>query len=183
MEHVSIASLSPELKDLTVVINGVSKAYAMTGWRLGYAAGNEEIIQAASRMQGHTTSNVFSISQKAALAALTDDDGSVEEMRVEFEKRRNWLVDSLNEIPNISCFKPQGAFYTMPNVSYYIKNNNKGIKDSIMLCTYLLEKNHIALVPGQAFGVDGFVRFSYATSMENIKKGVERFKEGLLSLV
>ena len=182
MEHVSIASLSPEINNITILINGVSKAYAMTGWRLGYAAGNEEVIRRAGRIQEHTTSNVCSITQKAALAALTDDDGSVEMMRTEFEKRRNWLVDELNKIPNVSCFKPQGAFYAMPNISYYLMNNKLGIKNSIMLCSYLLENYHIALVPGLAFGVDNYVRFSYATSMENIQKGVNRLREGLLSL-
>jgi aspartate aminotransferase len=182
-EHVSIASLSPELKELTVVINGVSKAYAMTGWRLGYAAGNEEIIRRASRIQEHTTSNVCSISQKASLVALTQDDGSVEMMRKEFEKRRDYLVDALNEIPNVTCLKPQGAFYTMPNISYYIKNNKRGIKDSVGLCEYLLENYRIALVPGLAFGVNDFVRISYATSMENLIEGVRRLKEGLLALL
>jgi aspartate aminotransferase len=182
LKHVSIASISPEIKKITVLINGVSKAYAMTGWRLGYAAGNEEIIKRAGRIQEHTTSNVCSITQKAALAALTIDDGSVEMMRKEFEKRRDWLIEELNNIPNVSCFKPQGAFYAMPNISYYLMNNKLGIKNSIMLCTYLLEKFHIALVPGLAFGVDNYVRFSFATSMENIKKGVERLKEGLISL-
>lgn len=182
-KHVSIASLSPELKELTVVINGVSKGYAMTGWRLGYAAGTQEIISRATRIQEHTTSNVCSISQKASLAALTEDDGSIEKMRVEFEKRRDYLVDALNEIPNVTCLKPEGAFYTMPNISYYIKNNNRGIKDSVGLCEYLLENNRIALVPGLAFGVDDFVRFSYATSMENLIEGVKRLKEGLLALI
>ncbi|MCB5230889.1 MAG: aminotransferase class I/II-fold pyridoxal phosphate-dependent enzyme, partial [Candidatus Cloacimonas sp.] len=176
-------SLSPELKELTVVINGVSKGYAMTGWRLGYAAGTQEIISRATRIQEHTTSNVCSISQKASLAALTEDDGSIEKMRVEFEKRRDYLVDALNEIPNVTCLKPEGAFYTMPNISYYIKNNNRGIKDSVGLCEYLLENNRIALVPGLAFGVDDFVRFSYATSMENLIEGVKRLKEGLLALI
>lgn len=181
-KHISIASMSPEIKDITVLINGVSKAYAMTGWRLGYAAGNEEIIKRAGRIQEHTTSNVCSITQKAALAALTIDEGSVEMMRTEFEKRRNWLVNELNKIPNVTCFNPQGAFYAMPNISYYLMNNKLGITNSIMLCSYLLEKYHIALVPGLAFGVDNYIRFSYATSMENIEKGVSRLREGLLSI-
>lgn len=182
-EHVSIASISEEIKDHTIVVNGVSKAYAMTGWRLGYAAGNAEIISTAGRIQAHTTSNVCSITQKASLAAITEDDGSVEKMRAEFEKRRNKLVEELNKIPNVTCFKPQGAFYTMPNVSYYLKNNKHGIEDSIELCSYLIGKYHIALVPGLAFGVDGFVRFSFATSMENIIEGVNRLKAGLLALM
>lgn len=183
LKHVSIASLSPELKENTIVVNGVSKAYAMTGWRLGYAAGNVEIIKTAARIQGHTTSNVCSITQMAALEAYSNEDGSVEKMRVEFEKRRNWLVEELNKIPKVNCFKPKGAFYAMPNIAYYIKHNTKNIKDSIGLCTYLLENYYIALVPGSAFGVDGYVRFSYATSMDNIKKGVSRLSEGLASLL
>ena len=183
VEHISIASISPELKDITVLINGVSKAYAMTGWRLGYAAGHEEIIKRAGRIQEHTTSNVCSITQKAALAALTIDDGSIDKMKIEFQKRRNWLVDELNAIPHVNCFKPQGAFYAMPNVSFYLMNNKKGITNSIMLCSYLLEHFHIALVPGLAFGVDNYVRFSFATSMDNIKEGVSLLKEGLLSLI
>ncbi len=181
-KHYSMASLSEELKEITVLINGVSKAYAMTGWRLGYAAGNEEIIKRAGRIQEHTTSSVCSITQKAALAALTIEDESVEKMRIEFQKRRNVLIEELNKIPNVFCFKPQGAFYAMPNISYYLLNNKKNIKNSIDLCSYLLENFHIALVPGSAFGVDNYVRFSFATSMENIMKGVERLSEGLQSL-
>lgn len=181
--HVSIASVSPEARENTVLVNGVSKAYAMTGWRLGYAAGNSEIIKRASRIQEHTTSNVCSISQKAALAALTSDDGSLEKMRVEFEKRRNYLVEELNKIANVNCYKPQGTFYAMPNISYYLFNNNKGIRNSIQLCEYLLENYKIALVPGLGFGVDGYLRFSFANDMDSLKKGMERFKEGMANLI
>jgi len=183
LKHASIASVSQEVKENTVLINGISKAYAMTGWRLGYAAGPSEIIKMASRIQSHTTSCVNSITQKAAVTALREDDGSVERMRQTFEKRRNYLIQALTEIKNITCFKPSGAFYAMPNVSYYLQNNDKGINNSRLLCEYLLTNFKVAIVPGLAFGAEGYVRFSYANSMDNIKEGVARFKEGLENLL
>ncbi len=182
LEHVSIASISKEVKESTIVINGVSKAYAMTGWRLGYAAGLRQIIKSAGRIQSHTTSCVNSMTQKAALVALTENDGSIEKMRKEFEKRRNFLVSEFNKIDNIKCNTPKGAFYAMPNISYYLHYNTKKIKNSIDFCEYLLKENHIAIVPGSAFGADNYVRFSYANSMENIKEGLKRFETGLKSL-
>lgn len=181
--HYSIAQVSEEVKERTIVINGISKAYAMTGWRLGYAAGPREIIQCATRIQGHTTSCVTSISQKAALAALNEDDGSIEKMRLEFEKRRDFLVSELSRINNVKCAMPKGAFYTMPNVSYYLHNNKKGITNTVELCHYLLEHFHIAVVPGSAFGMENYVRFSYANSMKNLQEGLQRFKKGLESLL
>ncbi|MCK4956046.1 MAG: pyridoxal phosphate-dependent aminotransferase [Candidatus Cloacimonetes bacterium] len=181
-EHISIASISEEVKENTVIINGVSKAYAMTGWRLGYAAGPTDIIKSASRIQSHITSCVNSIAQKAAIVALNSCEDSVSEMCVQFQERRNILIAELNNIPNIKCIKPKGAFYAMPDVSYYIHNNNKNIKNSADLCEYLLKEYHIAIVPGSAFGAPGFVRFSYANSLDNIKQGLERFKRGLESL-
>ncbi len=182
-EHVSIASLSKEVKDNTVVINGVSKAYAMTGWRLGYAAASEDIIKRAARIQGHMTSCVNSVAQRAALAAMTTNDGSIEEMRKVFEQRRNYLVERLNAMKNVTCAMPKGAFYAMPNVSYYLFNNKKNITNSVELCEYLIDKFHVALVPGSAFGADRYVRFSYANSMDNIEEGLNRFEKGLLSLI
>lgn len=182
-EFVSIASVSPEMKDNTLIINGVSKSYAMTGWRLGYCAGPRNIIKAAGKIQEHASSNVNSITQKATVTALTQDDGSVEKMRIEFEKRKHFLVNALREIPNITCMEPKGAFYAVPNVSWYIKNNTKGIKNSNDLSLFLLEKCHIAAVGGDSFGMDAIVRFSYANSMENLIEGVKRFKEGLISLI
>jgi len=181
-EHVSIASLSPEAKELTIVINGVSKAYAMTGWRLGYAAGPTEVIKYASRIQSHTTSNVNSMTQKAAIVALTENDGSIEKMRQQFEKRRNFLVKELNSIPNVRCTLPKGAFYAMPDISYYLQNNNKNISSSADLCTYILKNYFVAIVPGSAFGANNYVRFSYANSMDNIEKGLQRFAEGLKNI-
>ena len=182
-EHISIASLDEKIAQITVVINGVSKAYAMTGWRLGYAAGPAEIIKRAVRIQAHTTSCVNSITQKAVVTALSENDGSLEKMRAEFEKRRNFLVKELNNIDHIRCNTPHGAFYALPNVSFYIKNNRKGITNSVELCSYLLENHHIAIVPGAAFGVDNYVRFSYANSLENIEEGLRRFKKGLAGCI
>ncbi|MBU0710861.1 pyridoxal phosphate-dependent aminotransferase [bacterium] len=182
-EHYSIAQVSDEIKQRTIVINGVSKAFAMTGWRLGYAAGPVDIIKAATCLQGHTTSCVTSITQKASVAALTEDDGSIEKMRLEFDRRRTFLVDEINQIPHVSCALPKGAFYTMANVGYYVKNNCKGIADTNDLCVYLLEKAHIAVVTGTAFGMENYVRFSYANSMENLREGLRRFKKGLESLL
>jgi aspartate aminotransferase len=183
VEHVSIASLSPEAKEITIVINGVSKAYAMTGWRLGYAAGPIEVIKYASRIQSHTTSNVNSMTQKAAIIALTEDDGSIEKMRQQFEKRRNFLVKELNNIPNVKCILPKGAFYAMPDISFYLQNNKINITSSADLCTYILKKYFVAIVPGLAFGANNYVRFSYANSMENIEAGLQRFAEGLKSII
>jgi aspartate aminotransferase len=179
LEHVSIASISDEIRENTVVINGVSKAYAMTGWRLGYAAGPSEIIKLASRIQSHTTSCVNSITQKAALVALKEDDGSVERMRKQFEIRRDFLLASFARINHLKCNKPQGAFYAMPNISYYIRNNKKKIRNSVKFCEFILKYYHVALVPGSAFGAENYVRFSYANSMENIKEGVSRFEQAL----
>ncbi|MBN2600848.1 MAG: pyridoxal phosphate-dependent aminotransferase [Candidatus Marinimicrobia bacterium] len=181
--HYSIAQVSAEIKQRTIVINGVSKAFAMTGWRMGYAAGPMDIIKAATRLQGHTTSCVTSITQKASLTALTKDDGSIENMRREFDKRRKFLVEEINRIPHVSCSLPKGAFYTMANIAYYIENNHKGIKNTDDLCLYLLENAHIAVVTGTAFGMEKYVRFSYANSLENLRKGLLCFRKGLESLL
>ena len=180
VKHFSIACCDG-MENLAIVINGVSKAFAMTGWRIGYAAAPMEIIKKAIQFQSHSTSCANSIAQKAAEIALSKEDNSVEKMRVEFEKRRNYLIKALNNIPNVYCNMTKGAFYAMPNISYYLKLNSK-IKNSVDLCSYLLDKYKVALVPGIAFGVDNYVRFSYANSMENIKKGVERFADGLANL-
>jgi aspartate aminotransferase len=176
VEHVSIASISDEMREHTVVINGVSKAYAMTGWRLGYAAGPSHIIQAACRVQEHTTSCVNSITQKACVSALNEEDDSIENMRKEFWQRRDYLYDRLQKIPHLSCFKPQGAFYIMPNIQWYIEHNKAGLKNSDQFCEMLLEKYHVAVVAGSAFGLKGTVRFSYANSLEKINEGVNRFE-------
>jgi aspartate aminotransferase len=182
-QHVSIASLSQDVKDITVIVNGVSKAYAMTGWRLGYAAGPLEIIKSAGRIQEHFTSCVNTIAQKATLAALRNEDGSVENMRQEFERRRSFLVEKLNKIDNVSCTVPYGAFYALPDVGWYLQNNKAGIQTTVQLCERLLEEAHIALVPGEAFGAPTCVRFSYANSMKNIEDGLDRFAAGLKKIL
>lgn len=182
-KHYSIAALKAEFKDITVIINGVSKAYAMTGWRLGYSVGPKYIIDAASSLQGHITSNTNSITQKAAIAALVKDDGSIENMRKEFEERKAFMHAELNKIAKVTTTAPQGAFYIMVNIDYYLKHNTKGLKNDVELCSYLLEEAKIAIVPGSAFGNDKLVRFSYANSMDNLREGVKRFAQGLESLI
>jgi aspartate aminotransferase len=182
-KHLSVASISKKVRENTVLINGVSKAYAMTGWRLGYAAGPTDIIKHASSIQAHSTSCVNSITQKAAVAALEGNDDRINEMRDKFQDRRNYMVKKLNEIEFVKCPLPKGAFYAFPYVKYYLTHNKKGIKNSVELCEYLLENYHIALVPGSAFGADNYVRFSYANSTANIVEGVKRFKQGLDNLL
>lgn len=173
--HISIASLTPEIKKLTIVVNGVSKSYSMTGWRIGYAAGPKEIIQAMSNLQSHSTSNPTSISQKAALAALEGPQEPLCNMVAEFVKRRDYMVERLNSIKEISCLKPRGAFYVFPEVSQIIGRIFKGeiIKDSVFLAEILLDEANVAVVPGSVFGADEYLRLSYATSMKNISKGLE----------
>lgn len=180
-EHISIASLGKEIKERTIVINGLSKSHAMTGWRIGFAAGPKDIIKSMTNIQSQSTSNPTSISQKAAVAALRGPQDFIEMMRREFNLRRDYLIEQLNNIKGIRCQKPTGAFYAFPNVSeHYGKSfNGREINSSLDLAMYLLEDAHVALVHGGAFGDDNFIRISYATSMENIKKGVERIKKAL----
>ena len=180
-EHISIASLGPEIKDLTIVINGVSKTYSMTGWRIGYAAGSEELITAMGNLQDHSTSNPTSIAQKAALTAISEKSSDLANMVKEFHKRRDYIVEKLNSIPGISCLKPQGAFYAFPNISKLIGKTIKGqkITGSLSLTKVLLNEAKVAVIPGVAFGADRYIRISYATSMENIKEGLKRIEEVL----
>ena len=177
--HTSIASISEDAYNRTIVINGVSKAYAMTGWRIGYAAANEKIASLMSNIQSHTTSNPCSISQHASLAALKGDQSPVVEMNKEFEKRRNFMVERVNTINNLSCVKPDGAFYVMVNISKVLGKEIDGkiIENSFIFGDLLLEKEKVAVVPGVAFGADEFIRLSYATSMENIKEGLDRIEK------
>ncbi|MDI6714714.1 MAG: pyridoxal phosphate-dependent aminotransferase [Thermodesulfovibrio sp.] len=184
MRHISIASFSEEIKERTIVVNGLSKSHSMTGWRIGYAAGPTDIIKAMTNIQSQSTSNPTSIAQKAAVAALKGPQKCVEEMRKEFEKRRNYLVNELNNIPGISCKMPQGAFYVFPNVKQILgkKAGSMEINSSMDLSIYLLEKAQVALVPGSAFGAEGYIRISYATSMENLSKGIERIRNALEGL-
>ncbi len=177
-KHWSIAGLNPEIKELTIVINGVSKSYSMTGWRIGYAAARKEIIEAMSRLQSHSTSNPDSIAQRAALRAISAGQEAVKEMVAEFKKRRDYMVERLNSIKGFSCLKPQGAFYVFPNVSAVLGKSFNGhrISDSSSLTELLLTKAKVAVVPGSAFGRDGYLRLSYATSMENIIKGLDNIE-------
>jgi len=180
-EHVSIASIEEEVKALTLVVNGLSKAYSMTGWRIGYTAGPKEIISAMSNIQSQSTSNPTSIAQKAAVEALRGPQDSVMKMVEEFDRRRRYIVERLNRIEGVSCIMPDGAFYAFPKVSslYGRSFDGKVIKDSYDLTGYLLEEAKVAVVPGDPFGADGYIRLSYATSMENIKKGIDRIEEAL----
>ncbi len=181
---VSFASLGEEIKKKTAIVNGVSKSYSMTGWRIGYAAGPAEIINGMAKIQSHTTSNPCSISQKASLEALTGPQYEVSKMTSEFQRRRNYLLMRLQRIPHLSCFKPQGAFYLFPNLSsYYDKEfNNVQIRNSYGMAYYLLKEALVAIVPGDSFGADDYIRISYATSMENLEKGMDRITQALSNL-
>ena len=174
--HISIASLSEDAYNRTIVINGVSKAYAMTGWRIGYAAASTEMVALMSNIQSHTTSNPNSIAQYASVEALNGQQDDVNKMIEQFKHRRDYMVERINSINNLSCIKPEGAFYVMVNISNILNKSFDGkvIKDSLDFSDLLLEKEKVAVIPGIAFGVDNFIRLSYATSMENIKNGLDR---------
>ena len=182
--HVSIASLGDKIKQRTIVVNGLSKAYAMTGWRIGFAAGPKEIIGAMTNIQSQSTSNPTSIAQKAAVEALRGTQDFIPVMVAEFNRRRAYMVETLNKIKGISCLMPVGAFYAFPNVSYYYGKSFKGkpVNSSFDLSSYLIEEANVALVPGGAFGDDRYIRLSYATSMDNIKKGLDRIEKALANL-
>jgi len=169
--HISIASINEKINKITIVVNGVSKAYAMTGWRIGYAAAHEEIVKAATRIQDHTTSNPCSIAQKAALEALTGPQDHIGKMIWEYKKRRNYMVDKLNSIKGIMALKPDGAFYVFADVSDLYGGEIKG---SLDFCAKLLDKAYVAIIPGIAFGDDHCVRLSFATGMSNIERGLDR---------
>jgi aspartate aminotransferase len=181
---VSVASFSEEIKRQTIVLNGVSKTYAMTGWRIGYAAGPKELIKAMTNIQSQSTSNPTSISQKAAVEALNGPQKKVEEMRTEFDKRRMVIVNGLNAIKGIRCMLPPGSFYVFPNISRLLNKrfDGKMIKTSGDLAEFLLDAAEVAVVPGEAFGCDGHIRLSYATSMENIKEGLKRIEDAVKKL-
>jgi aspartate aminotransferase len=169
-KHVSIGSLSKEAYDLTITVNGFSKSYAMTGWRLGYLAAPEAVAKAVDSIQSHTTANPSSFSQRGALAALKGDQQPVADMREEFDMRRNYMIDRLSKIPNVTAVKPQGAFYVMLNVSQ-LGLTSQNFADR------LLSKANVAVVPGAAFGDDRTIRLSYATSIDIIKKGLDRLQD------
>ncbi len=182
--HFSIASLGNDIKNKTIVVNGLSKAYAMTGWRIGYAAGPKEIIKAMTNIQSQSTSNPTSIAQKASVEALTGPQDFINTMLTEFDMRRKFLISELNSIPGMSCLTPTGAFYAFPNTSriYGKSIDNRKISSSSNLALYLLEKAKVALVHGEAFGDDNYIRLSYATSINEIKKGVNRIREAISKL-
>ncbi len=184
VQHVSIASLGNEIKNKAIVVNGLSKSYAMTGWRIGYAAGPKEIIKAMTNIQSQSTSNPTSISQKAAVEALNGPQDFIDTMLTEFDKRRRLLVSELNSIPDMSCLTPTGAFYAFPNMSkFYGKSiNGRKISSSSDLALYLLEEARVALVHGGAFGDDNYIRLSYATSIDEIKKGIDRIRRAVKGL-
>ena len=174
--HISIATLGPEVAERTVIINGVSKAYAMTGWRIGYAAGPKPLLTAMANIQSQSTSNPCSISQKAAVAALKLGGPFTEKMVVEFDRRRKVMVERLNAIPGVSCRMPGGAFYAFPNICGVLGRTgpNGPITSPQDLANYLLKEAHVAVVPGEPFGSRQHVRLSYATGMDTITKGLDR---------
>lgn len=184
-KHLSLLNVEPGLKDRTVIINGFSKGFAMTGWRLGYAAGPKSIIEAVAKIQSQETSAPSSISQKAGLAAYTGTMKPVQEMRTAFKQRRNFIVEELRSIEGVHCFMPAGAFYVFPNIQQFLGTqtaDGESVNTSTDLCLYLLEKHGVATVPGDAFGEPGGLRISYAASMDDLKEAMIRFKSGLQSL-
>lgn len=184
-EHISIASLSNDAYERTIVINGLSKSYAMTGWRVGFAGANEEITKLMASVQSHITSNVNSISQYAAVEALNGPDEDLKKMVVEFEQRRNFMMEKIESMKDITAIRPNGAFYVMINVSKYFNKKVNGIKvtDSVDFCSALLEEEKVAVVPGAAFGLDEYIRLSYATSRELIEEGLNRINKFLKKLI
>ena len=183
-KHISIASLNKEVYNRTIVINGVSKSYAMTGWRIGYTASPIEIAKLMASLQSHMTSNPNSIAQKATLAALEGSQDCVEEMRKEFKARRDYIFEREEKIPYISALKPEGAFYLFIDVSelYGKKFEGQEINSAADLADLLIEKKLVAVVPCADFGMPNYIRISYATSMEKIKKGMDRLEEVIKEL-
>ena len=184
VKHVSIASLSEEMYKRTIVINGLSKAYSMTGWRVGYAAGPEDIIKGMTSLQGHVTTSSTTFIQWASIDALEKCEEEVENMRKEFLKRRDFMYERLNKIPGMQCPKPEGAFYLMPDVTYYFGKAYKDwkIESAADLCNYLLEEARVAVVPGNAFEAPKTIRFAYSVSIETIAAGMDRMEEALKKL-
>lgn len=175
---VNILNAHPELYDRTVVMNGVSKAYSMTGWRIGYAAGPADLIEAMTTIQSQSTSNPTSISQHAAEAALTGDQSFIDDMCVEFKKRHDYVVSELNSIDGVECLETDGTFYVFPNVEKLIARLDN-IDDDLGFSEYLIEQAGVALVPGSAFGTPGHIRISIATSMANLQNALERIKKAI----
>jgi len=183
-EHCSIASLGEEVKKRTILVNGMSKAYSMTGWRIGYAAAERELIAAMTRIQDQSTSNPTSIAQRAALAALQAPEDTVKQMVAAFAERRRAIVDGLNRIPGFRCAEPGGAFYAFPNVSalYGKRWGDRVINNSDAFAEYLLEVARVAVVPGSGFGADENIRLSYACSLDTIRNGLARIADAVQEL-
>ena len=184
IRHESIAAVSQDAFDRTIVVNGVSKAYAMTGWRIGYLAGPTGLVKQMSSIQSHMTSNPCSIAQYASLEAIAGDQSFVAEMKDEFEARRDLLVSLIEEIPEVTCIKPEGAFYVMMDVHQLFGRTYKGtlISNAMDFSDQLLSDQLVAVVPGEGFGIEGFIRLSYATSKENIRKGMTRVRDFIAAL-
>ncbi|GAB4332994.1 MAG: pyridoxal phosphate-dependent aminotransferase [Leptolyngbyaceae cyanobacterium] len=174
--HLSIGAVSPESFDRTIVSSGFAKAYSMTGWRIGYLAGSVDLIKACSTIQGHSTSNVCTFAQYGAIAGLEGPQDCIQEMLSAFAERRQFMLDAINSIPGLSCVKPDGAFYLMPNIQ-------KTGMNSLDFCQALLEEHQVVMVPGIAFGTDGFVRISYAADLKTIEKGMERLDKFVRSRI
>lgn len=185
-DDIAIRSLAsyPEIKEQVITVNGVSKTYAMTGWRIGYAAGPKKIIAQMAKIQSHTTSNPTSISQWAAVSAISGDQSFVTEMKAAFKKRRDFVYDRLNKMSGLTCTNGLGAFYLLPDASYFLnQRTGKGkMKDVVELCQYLLEEYRVAVVPGNAFGVPNHFRISFAASMEQLSEAMDRIQAGLHNL-
>lgn len=181
LRHISIASLGEEIKELTILVNGLSKTYSMTGWRLGYTAGQKTLITAMNNIQSQSTSNPTSFAQYGGIEALNGNQDDVFKMVEEFKKRRDYIVRRLNMMRGISCFNPSGTFYVFPKISYYYGKIFKGhaIRNSMEMTEYLLKEGHVAVVPGTAFGADNYLRLSFATSMKNIEGGLNRIEDAL----
>ena len=183
-KHVPVAALSSEARKSTVLVNGVSKSFSMTGWRIGYAAGDKDLISAMSKLQGQSTSNPTSISQMATIEALNGPQDFITERAQEFQRRKNYIVTRLNTIEGFSCFDPMGAFYVFPSIEGFVGKefNGKKIGGSIDFTEFLLEEAKVAVVPGIAFGKENYLRISYATSMKNIEEGMDRIESAVSKL-
>ena len=183
-EHVSISSLSPEMKARTLLLDGFSKTYAMTGWRMGYTCAPKEIVKAMDTLQGQSTSNVTTFAQYGGVAALQGPHDFLDGWRAEYDKRRRTIVEGINSIDGLSCLMPKGAFYVFPRISDLFGRHAPGgeLKNSVDVGVYFLEQAKCAAVPGIGFGDDRYIRFSYATSLENVKEGVERLRAAVSQL-
>ncbi|MFQ5355786.1 MAG: pyridoxal phosphate-dependent aminotransferase [Mariprofundaceae bacterium] len=185
LDYCSFATANPDLKGRTITLGGVSKAYCMTGWRIGYAAGPTHLIKAMGKIQSQSTSNPGSISQKAALAAIIGPQDDLEHMVKTYQRRREWLLQRLNSIPGMRCLKPEGAFYLFPNVQNWLGSKTPSgdtLNDDVDVCAWLLEETGIAIVPGTAFGAPGYVRFSYAVSQSTLEDACERIEKAVAQL-